>query len=151
VADELAIRSARPDDYEPIVAVADQWWGRPITHVLPRLFLDHFHRTSLIAERGDDLAGFLIGFLSPSLPDEAYIHFLGVSPGHRRRGLARTLYERFFDVARADGREIVRAVTSPVNTISIAFHRDLGFTVTHPAAGSPTAHDNDVRFSQRLQ
>ena len=148
--DELAIRAARPDDYEPIVAVADQWWGRPVTHVLPRLFLDHFHRTSLTAEQGSELAGFLIGFLSPSLPDEAYIHFLGVSPGHRRRGLARTLYGHFFDVARADGRRIVRAVTSPVNTTSIAFHRKLGFAVTRPATPSPTVHDDYVRFSKRL-
>lgn len=150
MADELAIRSARPGDYEPIVAVADQWWGRPIAHLLPRLFLDHFHRTSLIAEQGDDLAGFLIGFLSPSLPDEAYIHFLAVAPEHRRHALARALYERFFDVARADGRGIVRAVTSPVNTTSIAFHRQMGFTVTHPAPGSTNVHDSYVRFAKRL-
>ena len=130
MADEPAIRAARPEDYEPIAAVADQWWGRPVTHVLPRLFLDHFHRTSL--------------------PDEAYIHFLGVSPGHRRRGLARTLYGHFLDIARADGHRIVRAVTSPVNTTSIAFRRKLGFAVTHPATPSPTVHDDYVRFSKRL-
>jgi len=153
VAEEPAIRRARPDDYEPIVAVADAWWGRPISHVLPRLFLDHFHLTSLIAEDGAELAGFLIGFLSPSLPDEAYIHFVGVSPTHRRRGLARTLYERFFDLARADGRGIVRAVTSPVNTASIAYHETMGFTVTYPPllAGSPNPHDNYIRFARPIR
>jgi ribosomal protein S18 acetylase RimI-like enzyme len=150
VADEPTIRPATPDDYDPILAVADTWWGRPVTHLLPRLFLDHFHSTSLIAEHGDDLAGFLIGFLSPSLDDEAYIHFLAVSPDHRRHGLASTLYRRFCDLARADGRRIVRAVTSPSNTTSIAFHRHLGFTLTHPDAGSPTA-DNYVRFAKELR
>jgi ribosomal protein S18 acetylase RimI-like enzyme len=142
------LRPASPDDYEPIVAVADEWWGRPVAQVLPRLFLDHFHRTSLIAETDRQLTGFLIGFLSPSLPDEAYIHFLGVSPAQRRCGIARTLYERFFDLVRADGRGCVRAVTSPVNAASIAFHQSLGFTVTHPTA---PVHDNHVRFTIRLR
>ena len=39
------------------------------------------------------------------------------------------MYERFFAVARAHGRTLVRCVTSPVNEGSIAFHRALGFDV----------------------
>jgi ribosomal protein S18 acetylase RimI-like enzyme len=151
-----AIRPAEPPDYDRIVAVMDDWWGRPVRAVLPRLFLDHFSPTSLIAEdldaaadpgaaSGPDavkrpgaaseagaLAGFLVGFMSPSLPREAYIHFIGVSPRHRRGGLARRLYGRFFQLARSDGRSIVRAITSPQNAVSVAFHSSLGFTVTGP-------------------
>ena len=126
------IRSARPSDYDRIAAAADQWWGRPILDLLPRLFLDHFHRTSLVAERDGDLVGFVVGFLSPSLPDQAYIHFVGVSPTHRQGGLGRQLYERFFELAAADGRTLVSAVTSPVNVGSMAFHRRIGFTVSDP-------------------
>ena len=51
---DIPLRPARPEDYERIAAVADDWWGRPILQVLPRLFLDHFHRTSLVAERSGD-------------------------------------------------------------------------------------------------
>jgi ribosomal protein S18 acetylase RimI-like enzyme len=129
-------RTATPSDYDRIIAVVDDWWGREVHGILPRLFLDHFHRTSLIAETPDDLAGFLVGFLSPSLPDTAYIHFAGVNPAFRGTGMARRLYETFFALARADGRTTVRAVTSPQNTGSIAFHKAMGFTTT-PA----TAHD----------
>jgi ribosomal protein S18 acetylase RimI-like enzyme len=96
--------------------------------MLPRLFLDHFHRTSLVAE--DDaggLAGFLVGFESPSRPAEAYIHFVGVRPDARGSGLGRELYERFFALARSAGRGTIRCVTSPVNKGSIAFHHQLGF------------------------
>ncbi|WP_342671394.1 GNAT family N-acetyltransferase [Nonomuraea candida] len=85
------LRSATPADYDAIAAVVDDWWGRPLLPALPRLFLDHFHRTSLIAEGPSGMTGFLIGFLSPSLPDEAYIHFVGVSPGARKSGLARAM------------------------------------------------------------
>jgi ribosomal protein S18 acetylase RimI-like enzyme len=148
--DGLVLRTARADDYDAIASVADVWWGRPIRHVLPRLFLDHFHRTSLVAEHEGALAGFVVGFGSPSLPDEAYIHFLGVAPALRRLGVARTLYERFFELARADGRTWVRAVTSPVNETSIAFHRRMGFDAAFPTVITGPVEDTYVRFSRRL-
>lgn len=131
----VVVRMASPSDFTAIVAVVDQWWGRPVRHVLPRLFLDHFYRTSLIAERSSGgLGGFLIGFCSPSVLEEAYIHFLAVAPDLRGQGLARSLYQRFFALARQEGRGRVRAVTSPVNTGSIAFHQRMGFSVTYPDA-----------------
>ncbi|GAB2886696.1 GNAT family N-acetyltransferase [Streptomyces mayteni] len=148
--DAFLVRSARPGDYDAIVAVADDWWGRPVSEVLGRLFLDHFHRTSLVAERDGELAGFVIGFLSPSAPDEAYIHFTGVAPEHRRGGLARDLYQRFFAQARAGGRTTVRAVTSPVNEPSIAFHRALGFEVSEPRPGYEGPGRDRVVFSRAL-
>jgi ribosomal protein S18 acetylase RimI-like enzyme len=150
VTPELTLRTATLADYDQIAAVVDGWWGRPLRHALPRLFLDHFHATSTVAEAGDDLAGFLIGFLSPSLPDAAYIHFVGVNPGYRRGGLARQLYQRFFALAAADGRTVVRAVTAPVNERSIAFHSALGFTVTGPVYGYDGPGDVKVCFERSL-
>ena len=77
--------------------------------------------------------------MSPSLPDAAYIHFVGVHPQFRGNGLARALYQRFFELAAADGRLVVRAVTAPGNTQSIAFaaHDTNVFRVhfTGPAPG----------------
>lgn len=136
------LRPATPGDYDAMAAVVDEWWGRPVLGSLPRLFLDHFHRTSMVAEGPDGMAGFLIGFLSPSAADEAYIHFVGVSPAARGAGLGRTLYERFFALARAHDRRVVKAITSPVNEASIAFHRRMGFTVTGPIPdyNGPGAH-----------
>ena len=127
-----ASRMARPDDYDAIAAVADDWWGRPILGALPRLFLDHFYRTSLVVEGPDGLLAFLVGILSPSQPGQAYIHFVGVAPRARGLGLGRRLYEEFFALARADGRRVVSAVTAPANAGSIAFHRSMGFAVTGP-------------------
>ena len=124
----MEIRTAAPSDYERIVAVVDDWWGgRNMSPLLPRLFLDHFAGTSLVIEDDGGLEAFLVGFLSATRPEEAYIHFVGVRPGCRRSGLARALYERFFELARAEGRSAVRCVTSPVNEGSVAFHRKLGF------------------------
>ncbi len=130
----LTVRAARPGDYEAIVSVVDDWWGRPMARMVPRLFLDHFHATSLIAEDGGTLLGFLIGFHSASVPDRAYIHFVGVAPAARGTGLARRLYEAFFTAAIHDGCTTVSAITSPANTASVAFHRAMGFALRGPVS-----------------
>jgi ribosomal protein S18 acetylase RimI-like enzyme len=144
------IRRARPSDYDRIAPVADAWWGRPILGSLPRLFLDHFHRTSLVAEHGDGLTGFLVGIVSPSELDQAYIHFVGVHPAARGIGLGRNLYEQFFQIARATERSVVRAITSPVNEDSIRFHRRLGFRVTGPVPDYNGPGHDMVVFERRL-
>lgn len=128
----MDIRAATPDDFDAIVAVMDEWWGRPIRSILQRMFLDHFHCTSLVATDGDGLAGFLIGFGSPDRDGEGYVHAAAISPLHRRSGLGRELYQRFFALMRDADRPVVRAVTAPANQRSIAFHRGIGFAVSEP-------------------
>ena len=103
---DLTLRAAVPADYDPIICVVDAWWGRPIAGALQRVFLNHFFRTSLVAERHTDggqprLAGFLVGFASPADQSQAYIHFVGIDPAERGNGLGRALYERRFTVVEA--------------------------------------------------
>jgi ribosomal protein S18 acetylase RimI-like enzyme len=143
-------RTARPADYDAIAAVVDDWWGRPVLGALPRLFLDHFHGSSLVVDGAAGLQAFLVGILSPSEPDRAYIQFVGVSPAARGLGLARQLYEEFFALARGDGRRLVSAVTAPVNSGSVAFHRAMGFTVTGPVAGYDGPGHDKIFFEREL-
>jgi predicted GNAT superfamily acetyltransferase len=148
---EISLRTARAANYDGIIAVVDDWWGRPIQGALPRLFLDHFHDTSFIGERPDgELAGFLIGFCSAAQRDCAYIQFVGVAPEERRSGLARLLYQAFFKMAAKDGRLVVRAVTAPVNSSSIAFHAAMGFAVTGPVDDYDGPSSAMVCFERRL-
>ena len=124
----MLIRHAEDTDYTPVIDVVDEWWGgRQMATMLPKLFFVHFRDTSFVAEDDGALAGFLCGFRSQTYDDEAYIHFVGVSPAHRAAGLGRTLYERFF--AAIAPRTTVRCVTGTVNQGSIAFHKALGFEV----------------------
>jgi ribosomal protein S18 acetylase RimI-like enzyme len=124
----LLVRNAEPEDYGRVIAVVDGWWGgRVMAAMLPKLFFIHFRDTSFVAEEDGSLAGFLCGFRSQTFADEAYIHFVGVDPDRRGSGLGRLLYERFFEAVRP--RTVVRAVTSPVNERSVAFHEALGFEV----------------------
>jgi ribosomal protein S18 acetylase RimI-like enzyme len=143
-------RPARPADYDAIAAVVDDWWGRPVLAALPRLFLDHFHGTSLVVDGAGGPAAFLVGLLSPSQPGRAYIQFVGVSPAARGAGVARLLYEEFFALARGGGAHLVGAVTAPVNARSVAFHRALGFTVTGPVADYDGPGRDKIVFEREI-
>jgi GNAT superfamily N-acetyltransferase len=121
-------RQLHMDDFPRIIRVIDEWWGgRKMTHLLQRLFFTHFSNTSYVIEQDGQIIAFLIGFMSQAKPGEAYIHFVGVHPDFRTQGLARQLYRLFFESCKSYGCHQVRAVTSPVNQTSIAFHRKMGF------------------------
>ncbi len=124
----MQLRHVHPLDYDRVLGVIDDWWsGRLMSQKLSHVFFSHFAPTSFVLETNGELVGFLLGFLSQTHPQEAYVHFVGVHPGYRRLGLGRRLYERFFAAARMHDRLWVRSITSPLNETSIAFHRSLGF------------------------
>lgn len=86
------IRQLEERDYDPIIGVIDKWWGgRKMSHLLRILFI-HFRPTSFAIEEGGIVIGFLAGFVSRTNPEQAYIHFVGIHPEHRRRGLGGQLY-----------------------------------------------------------
>lgn len=129
---DVRLRALRGEDADAILPVIDDWWGgRPMRSHLPRLFFEHFADTSFAAEdsTSGELLGFLCGLQSRTAPEEAYIHFVGVDPTARGRGIGKLLYEAFFAELRARGCRLVRCVTSPVNRGSVAFHRAMGFAL----------------------
>jgi ribosomal protein S18 acetylase RimI-like enzyme len=148
----MRIRHAEPTDHARVAAVIDDWWGgRRMQAMLPRLFFTHFRGTSFVAEDdGGELTGFLCGFLSQTYPEQAYVHFVGVSPQHRGGGLARELYDRVFAAARAAGCTSVHCVTSPKNTGSIAFHTRLGFEVEAEVEGYDGSGESRVLLAKTL-
>ena len=148
----MTIRHANPSDYGRVIQHVDAWWGgREMAPMLPKLFFLHFEGTSFVADREDGtLAGFLIGFLSQTDAETAYVHFIGVAPAERCSGLGRELYERFFDAARAQGRSVVRCVTSPENSDSLAFHEALGFEREGIAEDYDGAGASRVLLARRL-
>jgi GNAT superfamily N-acetyltransferase len=128
--DDVRFRRPTEADYPAVIDVVDEWWGggRRMRALLPRLWFQHFSETSWIAESEDGrLDGFVVGFVSPDHPTEAYIHMVGTNPNHRKAGLGRALYERFFEDARAHGARRVKAVTWPGNQTSVKFHTAMGF------------------------
>lgn len=129
----LTLRPPTGADHGRVIAVLDGWWGglggeagalqRRL--LLPRLFSDHFTDTSFVVDDGAEVAAFLVGFLSPARPDEAYVHFVGVSPGLRGKGLGGLLYRRFFAVVAGRGRRVVQVDYDGPGIDRVAFRRRL--------------------------
>ncbi|MEX0267990.1 GNAT family N-acetyltransferase [Leptolyngbyaceae cyanobacterium UHCC 1019] len=125
---KMNIRNVQPIDYQPIISVLDEWWGgRQMSNMLPKLFFIHFCKTSFIAEINSQVIGFLIGFVSQTYPEEAYIHFVGIDPDFRKQRIGSTLYNQFFQTTEKLGCVRIRCVTSPTNQDSIAYHLHMGF------------------------
>jgi GNAT superfamily N-acetyltransferase len=111
-----------------VVAAVDEWWGgRRVSDKLTRLFFRYFAETSF-AVKEEEIVAFLVDIVA-SPAEQAYVHFVGVRPDHRSRGLGRQPYGMFFDEAGRRGCRCVRAITSPVNTGSIGSHTSMGFEV----------------------
>jgi ribosomal protein S18 acetylase RimI-like enzyme len=157
VSDEIRFRRPTEGDHARIVGLVDDWWGgRKVHQLLPRLWFQHFTATSWLAEDVDGRpVGFLVGFISPDHPNDAYVHMIGTGPNHRRSGLGRRLYERFFEDVRARGARRVMAVTWPGNRASVAFHRTMGFKPSAGAGsqnlyGTPAYPDYDAEGDDRV-
>ncbi len=83
----------------------------------------------LVAERGDELAGFAYG--SPHRLRASYRWAADVSvyvdPAHHRRGIGRALYGALFDLLRAQGLRVACAGITVPNPASVGLHESLGF------------------------
>ncbi|MDY7043085.1 MAG: GNAT family N-acetyltransferase [Bacillota bacterium] len=126
----MNIRSIEGSDYYRISPIINEWWGgRQMADMVPKLFFEHFNNSSFIAEENGKIIGFLIGFVSQSQTNTAYIHFIGVHPNHRNMQIGKRLYHTFFQVMKRFNVEVIRCVTSPKNRNSIAFHTHMGFDI----------------------
>jgi GNAT superfamily N-acetyltransferase len=80
---------------------------------------------------------------------------VATSPNHRRSGVGRALYERFFEDVRTRGVRRVTALTWPGNRVSVGFHRALGFQLddgpgTQRLYGTPAYPDHDAEGEDRV-
>ena len=124
---EVSIRNAQPSDHEKVISVMPEWWGgRDLSSSVLKVFFIHFSNTTYIAEINNELVGFLVGFMSQSEENVGYVHFAGVHPNFRKSGIGRLLVERFYESCKKNNRWIVKSCTSPINKLSIAFHKKLG-------------------------
>jgi ribosomal protein S18 acetylase RimI-like enzyme len=134
---EAAIEPARDGDLAEILHSFERFWGdHPnaafLRHLHHPMFFREFADTAFVARRPaggagrGQIAGYLLGFVAPT--GDGYIHFVAVRDDARGLGLGRRLYEAFTAAALERGATGLKALTSPGNERSVAFHRRLGFT-----------------------
>ena len=117
------------EDFNQIFADIADFWGHDRTLYLHHpMYVREFGNTAYVIKDGDTVAAYLFGFLSQTRPS-AYVKFIAVRQAYRNRGLARRLYAHFIAYAKTQGCTEIRAITTPANADSIAFHRALGFAL----------------------
>lgn len=113
-------------DFDQILTDFVDFWGDERTkHLYHPVYLYEFGNTAYVAKEDEMVIGYLFGLFSQTAP-VAYVKFIGVRRSRQRKGIGRRLYERFTEFAKAHGCQELKAVTSPTNKVSIAFHQGIG-------------------------
>ena len=121
-------------DFHQILQDFDQFWDREAVRAIHHpMFVREFGDTAFVIKLNAELIAYLFGFFSQTSPT-AYVHLIGVHQSHRRQGLAAQLIEHFATLAQEHGCTQMKAITTPRNTVSIAFHPRVGFRLE----GDPT-------------
>jgi GNAT superfamily N-acetyltransferase len=126
----MEITNCTKHDFDQILNEFGEFWDSertlPLHH--PTL-VNEFGNSAFVIKEGSKVVAYLFGFLSQTAPD-GYVQLLSVRQGYRKQGLARRLYEHFTGFALAHGCTRLKAITSPINNLSIAFHRSIGMMPT---------------------
>lgn len=126
----MEITRCTKTDYDQIVAEIVEFWGSDRTLGIHHpMFVNEFGNSAYVIKDGNCVAAYLFGFFSQTEPI-AYVHLIGVRTAYRRQGLARRLYDHFTGLAQSAGCTELKAITTPGNKESIAFHQAWGMEPT---------------------
>jgi GNAT superfamily N-acetyltransferase len=148
----MEISSCTRQDYDQILAELSEFWdGRDTHHLHHPCLIHEFGNTAFVIRDGSRVAAYLFGFLSQTQP-VGYVHAIAVRASARRRHLAQRLFDHFVQFARRHGCSHVKAITTPSNSGSIAFHKSLGMQpLGEPNAdGIPIVPDYAGRGASRV-
>jgi predicted GNAT superfamily acetyltransferase len=139
-------------DYNQILDELQEFWGARDTRHLHHPFLVHeFGNSAFVIRNGAQVVAYLFGFLSQTEP-VGYVHTVAVRTSARRQGLAGELFGHFVEFARRHRCRHVKAITTPANLGSIAFHKSLGMELLGDANidGIPVLADYAGRDAPRV-
>ncbi|MCF7668784.1 MAG: GNAT family N-acetyltransferase [Verrucomicrobia bacterium] len=94
---------------------------------LYRIMQIYFGNSFFIAEDAGEVAGFLLGFISQTQKDVFFVWQVGVSPRHRRKGIAASLVKSANEFAKAAGCTRVHSTVETGNSASQGLFERLGF------------------------
>lgn len=90
------------------------------------LMLARYHaETCLVAQRGEELSGFVTAFVPPGQPDTLFVWQVGVDPAARGHGLATRMIRSLLSQPAARAVRYLEATVTPSNEASLALFRGL--------------------------
>ncbi|MBL7168673.1 GNAT family N-acetyltransferase [Candidatus Bathyarchaeota archaeon] len=101
------------------------WSSRPGVREAWARVMDDPGWIVLVAVEGDSVVGFVQGSVDWSRLST--LGFLGVDEGHRRKGIARALVDRFLEESKSRDAAKVTLFTSPTLKPAVKLYADMGF------------------------
>jgi ribosomal protein S18 acetylase RimI-like enzyme len=133
----IEISLCTQEDYNQILEELREYWeGRDTRHLHHPFLIHEFGNSAFVIRDGSQIVAYLFGFVSQTEP-VGYVHAIAVRTSARRRHLGQKLFCHFVQFAQRQGCRYVKAITSPTNLGSIAFHKSLGMQLL----GEPNAED----------
>ncbi len=144
----FSIRSAQPDDFTAIQALDhllflyerqftptyNIWWMYQkggIDYFLRRLINQDGNSLLLVAERDDQIIGYLTGYLGHysyrNLNPIAEIENIFVLPKHQGRGVGTALVKEFIRQAKYLGAKLFKVSALTANQAALSFYQKFGF------------------------
>ncbi len=122
----MEITNCTKEDFDQILTDFGQFWdsARTVTLHHPILIYE-FGNSAFVIKIESKVIAYLFGLLSQTEP-VGYVQLIAVRQGHRKQGLGKMLYRHFEQYAVEHGCLRLKAITSPVNTLSINFHSNIG-------------------------
>lgn len=122
-------RIATRRDFDEIVSSPSPFWGdRDVRHLHHPMMIEEFGDSALVME---DERGHVAAYLFGMIVNEkrrGYVHVIAVRSDQRGHGHGRRLYDAFGQLAAARGCVEIKAITTPSNAASIAFHESIGMS-----------------------
>jgi ribosomal protein S18 acetylase RimI-like enzyme len=146
------ISTCTQQDYNQILDELHEFWGARDTRHLHHPFLIHeFGNSAFVIRTNGQVVAYLFGFVSQTEP-VGYVHTVAVRTSARRQHLANQLFRHFTQFARAHGCRHIKAITTPTNFDSIAFHKSLGMQLLGElnSDGIPVVSDYAGRGAPRV-
>ena len=148
---DLRLRTPSPDDGEPLWRLAGEVGldlNSPYAYVM---WGEYFAGTSVVAESGGTIAGFVTGFSVPARPDTLFVWQIGVAASARRTGLGATMLDHLLE---RTGARYLEATVTPDNDASAALFRSVGTRHDAPVTEGlafaadlfPDGHEPELRF-----
>ncbi|SDG65805.1 L-2,4-diaminobutyric acid acetyltransferase [Lentzea fradiae] len=89
------------------------------------LWARDFAGTSVVARSGDDVVGFVSGYLRPDAPGTLFVWQVAVDASHRGKGVALTMLRELVDRAHARGARLLETTITSDNEPSIRLFTSL--------------------------
>jgi GNAT superfamily N-acetyltransferase len=148
----IEISLCTQEDYNQILEELPEFWeGRDTRHLHHPFLVHEFGSSAFVIRDGSQIVAYLFGFVSQTEP-VGYVHVVAVRTSARRRHLGQKLFSHFVQFALRQGCKHIKAITTPTNLDSIAFHKSFGMQLLGEANAEdiPIVRDYSGRGSPRV-